>query len=83
MIWRESKGILPPRQVGIYMSVRHRTSVWIPLRKWCGLNASSGESRRITVVTVHLVTFTEDGDNVFTVLSNGAPLELSCLSSCI
>jgi hypothetical protein len=45
---------------------------------WCGTNASSGESRRITVA--HLMTFTEDGDDVFTVLSSGAQLELSCLS---
>ena len=36
----------------------------------CGINASSGELRRITVAA-HLITFTRDGDNVFTVLSRG------------
>jgi len=32
------------------------------MRMWCGTNASSGESQRITVA--HLVTYMEDGDNV-------------------
>jgi len=71
MIWREGLGIQAPRQVGIYMSVRHHTSVftvWISLRMRCGTNASSGESRRITVA--HLMAFTEDGHNLFTVLSS-------------
>jgi hypothetical protein len=45
---------------------------------WCGTNASSGESRRIIVA--RLMTLAEDGNNAFTVLSSGAPLELSCLS---
>jgi hypothetical protein len=45
---------------------------------WCGTNPCNGKWRRITVA--QLMTFTEDGDNVLTVLSSGAPLELSCLS---
>jgi hypothetical protein len=59
---------------GIYTPVRHHTDVWIPLRNCCGANASSGESRRITVA--HLMTFTEDDDNI-----QQAPLELSCSST--
>jgi hypothetical protein len=58
-----------------WSSRQHLAGSHCDLRMWCGTNAGSGESRGITVA--HL---TKDGDNVCTVLSSGAPLELSCLS---
>jgi hypothetical protein len=61
------------------MAFRHRVKLaficLLAIVRVCG---SSGESRRVTVA--HLMTFTEDGGNVFTVLSSAAPLELSCFS---